>query len=70
MAQKLTGAEVRNLEGFIARGLIQAKKLERKLETANSEEAHERAFDAYENHQELLVEAVRLVNEYYEGGLN
>jgi len=70
MGQGLTGAEVKNLEGIIARGLVRAGKLERKLHTANSEEAHERAFAAYENQQEILVEAVRLVNEYYEGGLN
>jgi hypothetical protein len=70
MGQKLTGAEVKNLEAIIARGLIRAGKLERKIHIATSELAHEWAVNAWENQQELIAEARKLVNEYYEGGLN
>ena len=70
MGQKLTGAEVKNLEGIIARGFMRAAKLERKIHLATDELAHEQAVNAWENQQELIAEARRLVNEYYEGGLN
>jgi hypothetical protein len=61
---KLTSKDIRNLERIIGRFLIRAAALERKIHTASTEAAHERAVNAWENNQTLIAEARALVAQY------